>query len=55
MIIEKTPPEVGGMGHSIKRKEDSRFIQGKATTSMMCVFPAWFTVIWSEAPMPMLD
>jgi len=28
-VIEKTSPEVGGMGHSIKRKEDSRFIQGK--------------------------
>jgi carbon-monoxide dehydrogenase large subunit len=28
-MIEKTSPEVGGMGHSIKRKEDSRFIQGK--------------------------
>src|SRR6201981_2027630 len=25
----RTPPEVGGMGHSIKRKEDLRFIQGK--------------------------
>ena len=25
----KTTPEVGGMGHSIKRKEDGRFIQGK--------------------------
>jgi aerobic carbon-monoxide dehydrogenase large subunit len=25
----KTSPEVGGMGHSIKRKEDLRFIQGK--------------------------
>ena len=29
MIIEKTTPEVGGMGHSLKRKEDSRFLQGK--------------------------
>ena len=29
MTIEKTTPEVGGMGHSLKRKEDSRFIQGK--------------------------
>jgi carbon-monoxide dehydrogenase large subunit len=29
VIIEKTTPEVGGMGHSLKRKEDSRFIQGK--------------------------
>ena len=25
----KTSPEIGGMGHSVKRKEDSRFIQGK--------------------------
>ena len=28
-MIQKTSPEVGGMGHSLKRKEDSRFIQGK--------------------------
>jgi len=28
-VIAKTSPEIGGMGHSIKRKEDSRFIQGK--------------------------
>jgi aerobic carbon-monoxide dehydrogenase large subunit len=25
----QTSPEIGGMGHSVKRKEDSRFIQGK--------------------------
>src|SRR6187431_1977278 len=25
----QTTPEVGGMGHSVKRKEDPRFIQGK--------------------------
>ena len=25
----RTSPEVGGMGHSIKRKEDPRFIRGK--------------------------
>src|SRR6201982_3702072 len=25
----RTSPEIGGMGHSIKRKEDLRFIQGK--------------------------
>jgi carbon-monoxide dehydrogenase large subunit len=24
-----TPPEIGGMGHRMKRKEDPRFIQGK--------------------------
>jgi aerobic carbon-monoxide dehydrogenase large subunit len=28
-MLAKTPPEIGGMGHSIKRKEDLRFIQGK--------------------------
>jgi aerobic carbon-monoxide dehydrogenase large subunit len=28
-MIPNTSPEIGGMGHSIKRKEDLRFIQGK--------------------------
>jgi carbon-monoxide dehydrogenase large subunit len=28
-VIQKTSPEIGGMGHSMKRKEDGRFIQGK--------------------------
>ncbi len=27
----RTSPEVGGMGHSVKRKEDPRFIRGKGT------------------------
>lgn len=27
--MHKTSPEIGGMGHSIKRKEDPRFLQGK--------------------------
>jgi aerobic carbon-monoxide dehydrogenase large subunit len=27
----RTSPEVGGMGHSLKRKEDPRFIRGKGT------------------------
>src|SRR5712671_4237474 len=27
--MPKTSPEVGGMGHSIKRKEDPRFLRGK--------------------------
>ena len=25
----RTSPEIGGMGHSVKRKEDPRFIRGK--------------------------
>jgi aerobic carbon-monoxide dehydrogenase large subunit len=28
-MLQKTSPEIGGMGHSVKRKEDLRFIQGK--------------------------
>ncbi|HST22349.1 MAG TPA: aerobic carbon-monoxide dehydrogenase large subunit [Blastocatellia bacterium] len=30
-MTPKTPPEIGGMGHSVKRKEDPRFIRGKGT------------------------
>jgi carbon-monoxide dehydrogenase large subunit len=29
MMLQPTSPEIGGMGHSVKRKEDLRFIQGK--------------------------
>ena len=28
-MMHQTSPEIGGMGHSIKRKEDARLIQGK--------------------------
>ena len=30
-MIAKTSPEIGGMGHSVKRKEDPRFIRGQGT------------------------
>jgi carbon-monoxide dehydrogenase large subunit len=30
-MLPMTSPEIGGMGHSIKRKEDARFIRGKGT------------------------
>ncbi|MFQ5839244.1 MAG: aerobic carbon-monoxide dehydrogenase large subunit [Candidatus Methylomirabilales bacterium] len=30
-MAPQTSPEIGGMGHSIKRKEDPRFIRGKGT------------------------
>jgi len=30
-MLQKTSPEIGGMGHSVKRKEDLRFVQGKGT------------------------
>ena len=28
-MTTRTPPEIGGMGHSVPRKEDPRFIRGK--------------------------
>src|SRR5262245_63757812 len=30
-MTPKTPAEIGGMGHSVKRKEDPRFIRGQGT------------------------
>lgn len=30
-MATRTSPEIGGMGHSVKRKEDPRFIRGKGT------------------------
>ena len=30
-IATTTTPQVGGMGHSLKRKEDPRFIRGDLT------------------------
>ena len=30
-MLAKTSPEIGGMGHSVKRKEDQRFVLGKGT------------------------
>jgi carbon-monoxide dehydrogenase large subunit len=30
-MAPKTSPEIGGMGHSVKRKEDPRFLRGQGT------------------------
>ena len=30
-MTTRTPPEIGGMGHSVRRKEDRRFIRGKGS------------------------
>ena len=30
-MTTRTPPEIGGMGHSVRRKEDPRFIRGKGS------------------------
>ena len=36
---QKTSAEVGGMGHSVKRKEDARFIRGKGKYTDDVVLP----------------
>jgi carbon-monoxide dehydrogenase large subunit len=45
----KTTPEVGGMGHSMKRKEDPRFIRGKGNYVDDIVLPGmlWMDIVRS--------
>jgi carbon-monoxide dehydrogenase large subunit len=45
----KTTPEVGGMGHSMKRKEDPRFIRGKGNYVDDIVLPdmLWMDIVRS--------
>ena len=40
MSGQKTSAEVGGMGHSVKRKEDARFIRGKGNYTDDVVLPS---------------
>ncbi len=44
-----TPPEVGGMGHAMKRKEDPRFIRGKGEYIDDVVLPnmLWLDIVRS--------
>ncbi|MFI5262350.1 MAG: molybdopterin cofactor-binding domain-containing protein, partial [Candidatus Limnocylindrales bacterium] len=48
-IATHTTPEVGGMGHSVKRKEDPRFIQGKGEYIEDVVLPGmlWLDIVRS--------
>ena len=45
----QTTPEVGGMGHSVKRKEDPRFIRGKGNYVDDIVLPdmLWMDIVRS--------
>src|SRR5215470_6570370 len=45
----RTSPEVGGMGHSMKRKEDPRFIRGKGNYVDDIVLPGmlWMDIVRS--------
>ena len=49
----KTSAEVGGMGHSVKRKEDARFIRGKGNYTDDVVLPDMLHMDISEARMHM--
>jgi len=48
-MAPKTSPEVGGMGHSMKRKEDPRFIRGKGNYVDDIVLPGmlWMDIVRS--------
>jgi carbon-monoxide dehydrogenase large subunit len=48
-VATHTTPEVGGMGHSVKRKEDARFIRGKGEYIDDVVLPGmlWLDIVRS--------
>jgi carbon-monoxide dehydrogenase large subunit len=48
----KTSPEIGGMGHSIKRKEDPRFIRGQGNYVDDVVLPGMLHMDIVRSPYP---
>ena len=46
----KTSPEVGGMGHSVKRKEDARFLHGKGNYVDDVKLPGMLTMVMVRSP-----
>jgi aerobic carbon-monoxide dehydrogenase large subunit len=46
-MVFQTSPEIGGMGHSIKRKEDQRFLQGKGNYVDDVVLP---DMVYGQVP-----
>ena len=48
----RTTPEVGGMGHSIKRKEDGRFLRGKGNYVDDVVLPDMLYMDIVRTPYP---
>src|SRR5438128_1316887 len=48
----RTSPEVGGMGHSIKRKEDGRFLRGKGNYVDDVVLPDMLYMDIVRSPYP---
>jgi len=52
MQHQRTSPEVGGMGHSIKRKEDGRFLRGKGNYVDDVVLPDMLYMDIVRTPYP---
>src|SRR5689334_23875881 len=52
MTMPQTTPEVGGMGHSMKRKEDGRFIRGKGNYVDDVVLPDMLFMDIVRSPFP---
>jgi carbon-monoxide dehydrogenase large subunit len=46
----RTTPEVGGIGHSVRRKEDSRFIQGRGNYLDDIVLPGMLHMAILRSP-----
>ncbi len=50
MFSCKTSPEVGGMGHSVKRKEDARFLHGKGNYTDDVKLPGMLHMVMVRSP-----
>ena len=50
MFSCKTSPEVGGMGHSVKRKEDARFLHGKGKYVDDVKLPGMLSMVIVRSP-----
>ena len=46
----KTSPEIGGMGHSVKRKEDARFLHGKGNYVDDVKLPGMLSMVMVRSP-----
>jgi carbon-monoxide dehydrogenase large subunit len=46
----RTPPEIGGIGHSVRRREDDRFIQGKGNYLDDVVLPGMLHMAILRSP-----
>ncbi len=52
MMEPRTTPEVGGMGHSVKRKEDLRFLRGKGNYVDDIKLPEMIYLDMVRSPLP---